>query len=379
MRILMTADTVGGVWTYAIELAQALTGRGTQVALATMGAPLSVAQHRQADGLKNVIVHESDYRLEWMHEPWDDVSAAGRWLLDIERSFRPNIVHLNGYAHGQLPFISPTLVVGHSCVLSWYEAVRGEPAPAEWDRYRREVTAGLRGADMVVAPSRAMLAALDRHYGPIRSGRVIYNARSPHPSNTPVKKEEIIFSAGRLWDQAKNLAALEAVAPRLPWPVYIAGDQRHPDGGGVEARGLVMLGQVDEEAIATWQARTAIFASPARYEPFGLAALEAALAGCALVLGDIPSLREVWDDAATYVPPDSTDALESALMMLIRRPSLRREMASRARARAERYSPTTMVGQYLSAYRSLLRSADHAAHRDEIPSGNSRIAAMEGP
>ncbi len=31
---------------------------------------------------------------------------------------------------------------------------------------------------------------------------------------------------------------------------------------------------------------------PARYEPFGLSVLEAALSGCALVLGDIPSLRE---------------------------------------------------------------------------------------
>lgn len=36
-RILMTADTVGGVWTYALELAQALDSRGIQIALATMG------------------------------------------------------------------------------------------------------------------------------------------------------------------------------------------------------------------------------------------------------------------------------------------------------------------------------------------------------
>ena len=33
--------------------------------------------------------------------------------------------------------------------------------------------------------------------------------------------------------------------------------------------------------------RAAIFAAPALYEPFGLGILEAAAAGCALVLGDI--------------------------------------------------------------------------------------------
>ena len=47
-----------------------------------------------------------------------------------------------------------------------------------------------------------------------------------------------------------------------------------------------------------------IYALPARYEPFGLSVLEAALSGCALVLGDIPSLREIWDGAALFVDPD---------------------------------------------------------------------------
>ena len=44
MKILMTADTVGGVWTYALELAGALAPHGVEVALATMGRRLSSAQ-----------------------------------------------------------------------------------------------------------------------------------------------------------------------------------------------------------------------------------------------------------------------------------------------------------------------------------------------
>ena len=40
--------------------------------------------------------------------------------------------------------------------------------------------------------------------------------------------------------------------------------------------------------------RAGVFVVPALYEPFGLAALEAASGACPLVLADIPSLRELW-------------------------------------------------------------------------------------
>ena len=35
----------------------------------------------------------------------------------LERRLRPDVVHLNGYTHGALPWRAPVLVVGHSCVL----------------------------------------------------------------------------------------------------------------------------------------------------------------------------------------------------------------------------------------------------------------------
>ena len=60
-------------------------------------------------------------------------------------------------------------------------------------------------------------------------------------------------------------------------------------------------------------ARAAIYALPAHYEPFGLSILEAAMSGCALVLGDIPSLREIWGDAAVFVHPDNRDAVARCL------------------------------------------------------------------
>src|SRR5204863_1804155 len=108
---------------------------------------------------------------------------------------------------------------------------------------------------------------------------------------------------------------------RVPWSVYVAGEQ-----GSAEFGGCVPLGRLSPDAMADWYARAAIFALPAYYEPFGLGPLEAALSGCALVLGDIASLREVWGDAALFVAPGSDRELESTLRTLIRDPGLRRCM-----------------------------------------------------
>lgn len=353
--VLMTADTIGGVWQYALELAAALGTHGVRIALATMGAPLTAAQRAEVSELGHVTVHESAYRLEWMPESSPHVRRAGEWLLELERRLAPDVVHLNQFAFGALPFAAPALVVAHSCVLSWWQAVHGTPAPAEWDRYRTLVRNGLAGARLVIAPTRAMLSSVELYYG-MAPGLVIPNARS-QGRYRPGPKQAVIFSAGRLWDAAKNVAALDAIADRLPWPVRVAGSMLHPDGHVQEPRHLDVLGKLSTRAMSRELARTAIYALPARYEPFGLSVLEAALAGCALVLGDIPSLREVWGPAAVYVDPNEPSALGAILARLIADRALRQGLAHAARARALTYTPERQAKAYLEAYATALASA----------------------
>jgi glycosyltransferase involved in cell wall biosynthesis len=349
-RVLMTTDTVGGVWTYALELCRALDRQGVEVALATMGSPLDASQAAEAAALPNLQVHESAYRLEWMREPWEDVDAAGDWLLDLERRTAPEVVHLNDYCHGHLPFAAPVLVVGHSCVLSWWRAVKGEAAPADWETYARRVARGLRDAGLVAAPTAAMLRSLEDLYGPFQHARVIPNGRRAELF-PPLAKEPIVLGAGRLWDEAKNVAALARVAPRLSWPVLVAGDGEHPDGGRNGLEDLRPLGRLAPADLASWLGRASIYALPARYEPFGLSILEGALAGCALVLGDVESLRELWDGCALFVPPDDDGALEEALNVLIRDAVQRRRLARESRRRALGFTPERMALGYLQAYR----------------------------
>lgn len=353
MKALMTADTVGGVWNYSLQLADALAPYDVEVHLATMGAPLTLAQRTETLDIPNLTLYESAFKLEWMEEPWADVAAAGEWLLDLERKIRPDLAHLNGYAHGSLPWNAPVLVVGHSCSLSWWEAVRGESAPRTWDRYRAEVRRGLQAAGMVAAPSGAMLAALERLYGPLPNQTLIYNGRdaSRFP---PDAKEPFVLTAGRLWDEGKNVAAVRDATVGLAWQVYVAGEEKHPQGGHVRLGDLQAVGRLSSPELAAWCARSSIYALPARYEPFGLSVLEAGLAECALVLGDIPSLREIWGDAALFVPPDDTGALRSALDALIEDSTLRSDIALRARKRAMGYTVGRMAQGYIAAYNALV-------------------------
>lgn len=352
MHVLMTVDPLGGVLTYARQLTLELRERGVRTTWACMGGRLGAEQRRElgADTL-----HESELRLEWMDDPWPDVERAGEWLLDLERRARPDVVHLNGYAHAALPWRAPCMVVAHSCVCSWWRAVHGVPAPERYDRYRAAVRAGLSAAKVVVAPSRAMLDALEQEHGSVGPRQVIHNGL---PSESgEVSKEPFVLGAGRVWDAAKNIAALAKASGALSWPIYVAGDVKSPEGHELrELGGVRLLGALRPPALASWMRRAAIFASPALYEPFGLAILEAALAGCALVLGDIPSLRELWSGAALFVEPRDTAGLGHALRRLSTEQSERVELGQRARQRALAYGARRMSAEYHDTYRQLLQS-----------------------
>lgn len=353
LRVLMTADTVGGVWTYCCELVRALAAHDVHVTLATMGVPPSRAQTEAIAALPNVELESSSYALEWMREPWRDVDAAGDWLVSIAARVKPDIVHSNGYSHATLPFGVPVVVVAHSCVCTWFRAVRGGEAPGEYDEYRRRVTAGLSAANMIVGPTEAVLRDVLAAYGIDRPSRVICNGRdaADWPRGT---KEPFVLAAGRMWDDAKGLATLDAAASSVRWPIHVAGPTSGPLGeGSVQPTGVRPLGELRPDALASWMSRASIYALPARYEPFGLSVLEAALAGAALVLGQIETLQELWGDAVVYVTPGDAHELARALDSLAADPLRRRALAAQSRTRALAFTPARMAASYRELYQEL--------------------------
>lgn len=353
----MSADTVGGVLTFTTELVRGL-GDDVEVVVATMGAPLQDDQRARLLAAGVVGVHDGGHALEWMSEPWSGVREAGRWLLELEARERPDVVHLNGYAHGALPWSAPCVLVGHSCVLSWWRAVHGTPAPVEWDRYRIAVGTGLRAADAVIAPTAAMLAELRDLYGTWPGdASVIHNGwTNPGQGGCVHNKEPFVLSAGRMWDEAKNLISLDRAAAGLDWPVLVAGALHSPDGYHAAVSSARAVGPLGSAELALLRRRAAVFAAPARYEPFGLAILEAACDSCALVLGDIPSLRELWDGAARFVDPLDHRALHLALSELTRDTRQREQLGTAAARRAAQFGTDSMSAGYRELYGRLAYS-----------------------
>lgn len=336
MKVLVVADAVGGVRTFIEELVRSRLGTATRLHLALLGQdPIDWAGARSCE-LRAL-------RLEWMADAWNDVCATGEWIEQLRLLHRPDAIHMNTFAPVLDPHV-PVLLTVHSCVLTWWRAVHGEDAPPSWERYKRLARQALDRADLVTVPSRALLDELTAVHGYLPHARVIPNGRSV-AEPVPQPRERLVVTVGRLWDEAKNAALVADGAPAIDGRVALIGPG--------EVAGVETLGRLAPGDVLRWLRRAAVFAEPARYEPFGLAALEAALCGCALVLGDIPSLREVWGDAALYVSPDDSEHLASTINALLDSPERLRRTAAAARSRARRYTRQAMANGYLRAYREL--------------------------
>lgn len=355
-QVLMTADAAGGVWTYTLDLCAALNEFGIRICLAVMGGPLSSTQQIDAEQISNLTVRQADYKLEWMNDPWEDVEKAGHWLIGLEKEIAPDLIHLNGYVHASLNWKAPVVVVAHSCVLSWWHAVKQEEAPDSWTVYRQQVKQGLHRADAVVAVSHTFANELQAIYGKLSKLSVIYHGRNPEAFYV-LKKKNQAFAMGRIWDEAKNLELLGKLSDKLALPILLAGDNIHPEKNKkVDIYDVQTLGLLSQSAIRKHLAESFIYIHPAFYEPFGLSVLEAALSGCLLVLADIPTFKELWQNTALYFDPRNPDELEQLLKYIRQHPQVCRGLINRSSERAKLYSVDTMAQHYYYLYESLLLS-----------------------
>jgi Glycosyl transferases group 1 len=219
--------------------------------------------------------------------------------------------------------------------------VRGGSMPADLAWRAAAVERGIGSADAVIAPTRSFAAALTAQYHTDRQIQSVLNGRRPLSCKPGCRQG--VFTAGRLWDAGKNVAVIDAAAAHLDFPVFAAGPTRSPRGDSVRCERLHLLGQLGDVAIADQFAAAAVFVSMARYEPFGLAILEAAQAGCALVLSDIPTFRELWDCAALFVDPDDSDRLAEILSLLARSPRRSAHLGYLAQQRAAALTLERMI------------------------------------
>jgi glycosyltransferase involved in cell wall biosynthesis len=368
MRVLLTADTEGGVWDYAVTLARSLHERGHEVLLGVVGERRDELVAHLPQGVE---VAWRPYRLEWMPDAGDDVHTAGAWLAGISRLWAADVVHLNQMAYAAFGFHAPTLTVVHSDVVSWFRRVQGRSPGPEWRRYVEWVRAGLRASDLVVAPTAYQATLLEQSYG--RSAdRIIHNAVQAPETSRSGATGSLVLTVGRAWDEAKGIdvldRALEQLGAAAP-EAHLLGRTDGPSELAYRPRALITHGQRGRAEVDAWMDRASIYVAPARYEPFGLAPVEAALRGCALVLSDIGSFRELWDGCAMFFPSGNPTALAETIRTLVGDVERRRSLAEAAATRARRrYTAERSTTCYLEAYGAMLAGGS-------TPASVSRVAA----
>ncbi|RWX75198.1 glycosyltransferase [Neorhizobium lilium] len=348
----MTIDAVGGVWRYAMDLAAALRPLGFEFMFAGLGPQPSEEQRQEASALGPLLW--LDLSLDWMVKEERDLAEVGPRIAEVARAEKVDILHLNLPSQAALLDTDlPVVVMSHSCVVTWFAGVRGEEVPADWVWHRGINRRGLDRADLVLAPSRSHAAMLEEAYGTIGNLHVVHNASRTETSR-PIKNDFIV-AAGRWWDDGKNGRVLDKAAGAITWPVVMAGSNRGPDRQFLPIRHADHRGELAHDEVMALMRRSSIFVSPSLYEPFGLAALEAARVHNALVLADIPTYRELWADAALFADPQDSAAFTAAVNQLIDDTKLRAQMAAKAAERSRRYDLASQAKAMSGLYAGLLR------------------------
>lgn len=361
--ILMTADAVGGIWTYAVDLGRALAKQGAVVVLAVLGPEPDAGKRRIARDA-GLAVEVLGHPPEWLADGPEAVARAGEALADLARATRADLLHLNHPAlAAEIRFDLPVVAICHSCVATWWAAVEGTRLPPALAWQAELVGRGLRAADAVVAPSRAFAEATQAIYRLAGAPFVVPNGRvAPPVAADTASPECAALAVGRLWDRGKNLATLDRAAALTAVPIRAAGPTEGPEGSLIGFAHLQRLGPLPDAGVRDLLARRPIFASAARYEPFGLSVLEAAQAGCALVLSDIPTFRELWSDAALFIGADDAAGFAAAIDRLADDAALRRDRGRAAQERADRYRLDLQAERMTELYAALLRPAAAGSH-----------------
>ena len=172
----------------------------------------------------------------------------------------------------------------------------------------------------------------------------------------------VVGGIGRLhaqkgWDVLCRAAArVHETRPDIRFVVVGEGPEReaieqepaaaHVDFHGYVADASSLLGAFD------------LLAIPSRYEGLGLVAIEAMLAGVAIVATDIEGLVEAIGAAGRLVPPDDPEALAESILELASDPAARAAMAQQARTRAKRhFDYDRMINETRSVYEHVIDQA----------------------
>jgi glycosyltransferase involved in cell wall biosynthesis len=191
--------------------------------------------------------------------------------------------------------------------------------------WRREL---LHLADAVLPNSRSEAGQLARLFG-VPPGRIrvvpngvlpAFGTASPEAFRDRWGADPFVLSVGRIEPRKNTLGLIQAIRP-LGLPLIHIGDPVPGRGDYFRdcrraGEGFVTwLEQLDHDdpLLASTYSAARVFALPSWFETPGLAALEAALAGCAVATTPFGSTREYFGDLAVYARPHRPEEIRRAI------------------------------------------------------------------
>jgi glycosyltransferase involved in cell wall biosynthesis len=162
----------------------------------------------------------------------------------------------------------------------------------------------------------------------------------------------LLINVGRLARQKNQATLLEALVHLPTAHLLLVGDGelRSPLQQQVATLGLQsrvhFLGELNSEQVLESLAACHLFVFPSLFEAMPMALIEAMTMGLPIVASDIPALREVLAQAATFVPAQDAQALAQTIQSLLNSPQRLAQMRSRSLERSRVFSTEKMVLAY---------------------------------
>lgn len=248
-----------------------------------------------------------------------DISLSMGTTIPVLHPKRPHFVYTDHTIRANLHYVD-----GERKVDLWRECL-----PFEEDLIRR--------ARMVFTMSRHVSRSLVEQYGlPLQKVmQVNAGCNTPSPPNLDPRRFEhlrILFIGARRESKGGPtlVKAFRKVRQRLPGAsLTIVGCTPPASGPGIH-----VVGRASQEEVSSYLGRAACFCMPSRWEPFGIAYLEAMRAGLPVIASDLGAAPDFVIDGETgyRVDPADDELLAARLEELLRAPSRCREIGERGRA-----------------------------------------------
>jgi phosphatidyl-myo-inositol alpha-mannosyltransferase len=287
-----------------------------------------------------------------------DASAALRTIRAL-RDEQFDVLHVHEPLAPGPPMT--TLVMGGAPIVGTFHAAG---VSSSYRIFKPLLGRMLRRIDVKVVVSKDALELVESHLPNHGGFRMLFNgvdiatiaAAPPVRASGPT-----IFFCGR-HEQRKGLAVLLEAFAKLPADarLWIASDG--PDSAVLRARSagderISWLGRIDDAEKFGRLRGASVFCAPSLHgESFGVVLIEAMAAQTPVVASALDGYRNVATDGvdALLVEPGDATALASALARVLTNSTLAARLRTAGAARAEDFSMTKLVAEYVAIYGALV-------------------------